>query len=161
MNLYKLTGEYLELLQMAEDGEFDHETIADTLEGLGGEIEVKAEGYGKIIKSLEGEVLAYKAEIDRLSNNKRAIENNIATLKKSLEGAMIATDKKKFKTSLFSFGIQKNPPSVDILDDALVPSQFKIEQAPKIDRRAILDLVKKDGNTAWATLKQTESLRIR
>jgi len=161
MNLYELTNEFMELLQMAEDGEFDQETIADTLEGIGGEIEVKADGYAKIIKTLEGEALAYKAEIERLSKNKKAIESNATTLKKSLEKAMIATGKTKFKTSLFSFGIRKNPPSVDIVDDAIVPKMFKVEQEPRVDRKAVLDYIKREGNTAWATLKQTESLSMR
>ena len=41
--MYELTGEYRELLAMAGDPEIDPEAIADTLEAISGEIEVKAE----------------------------------------------------------------------------------------------------------------------
>ena len=166
MNLYELTGEYLELLQMAEDGEFDQETIADTLEGLGGEIEAKADGYGKIIKSLEGEIAGVdgyidglKAEIERLNDKKKSLDRNIVTLKESLKKAMIATDKRNIKTSLFTFYVSKRS-SVEILED-IVPSQFKVAQEPKIDKKAINEYIKEHGNMAWATIKETESLGMR
>ena len=42
--LYELTDEYRMLLEMAEDPDIDLVTLNDTLEGLTGEIEDKAEG---------------------------------------------------------------------------------------------------------------------
>lgn len=50
-SLYELTEDYKELLAMAEDEELDSELLADTLEGIEGSIEEKAEASGKIIKS--------------------------------------------------------------------------------------------------------------
>lgn len=45
--IYELTEDYLRLLELAEDPDTDPEAFADTLEGLDGEIEIKAEGYAK------------------------------------------------------------------------------------------------------------------
>lgn len=161
MTLYELTDEFVQLLEMAEDMELDRQAIRDTMDMVGMEIEDKADGYAKIIKQLEADAAGMKAEIDRLSQRKTTIERNIQRLKTSLQEAMQATGKTKFKTALFSFGIQKNPASVEIPDDAAVPSWFKIPQPAKIEKREVIAYLKEHGDQPWATLKQTESLRIR
>lgn len=161
MTLYELTGEYLTLLEMAEDENIDQETLMDTMEAIGGELEDKADGYAKIISQLAGDAESIKKQIERLTAMKDRIEGNITAMKKSLEAAMIATGKKKFKTQLFSFNIQKNAPSFDLLDEDMVPDMFRVPQPDKIDRRAALNFIKDNGPTAWGKLKQTESLRIR
>lgn len=161
MTLYELTGEYLSLLEMAEDEAIDQDTLMDTMEAIGGELEDKADGYAKIISQLAGDAESIKKQIERLTAMKDRIEGNITAMKKSLEAAMIATGKKKFKTQLFSFNIQKNAPSLDLLDKDMVPDMFRVPQPDKIDRRAALNFIKDNGPTAWGKMKQTESLRIR
>lgn len=160
MKLYEITGEILELLTMAEDLELDQKMIRDTMEGLDFEFEEKAEAYAKIIRTLEMDITGLDTEIQRMTKKKATIKNNIDRLKRSLEGAMIATGKRKFKTALFGFGIQKNPPSLNILDESKIPEKFWIEQQPKLDKKAALAYVK-ENKVDWAELSQTESLRIR
>ena len=160
MKLYEITGEILELLMMAEDSELDQKMIRDTMEGLDFEFEEKAEAYAKVVKTLEMDIAGLDEEIQRMTKRKATIKNNIDRLKRSLEGAMIATGKRKFKTPLFGFGIQKNPPSLNILDESKVPAEFWIEQQPKLDKKAALAYVK-ENEVDWAELSQTESLRIR
>ena len=160
MKLYEITGEILELLMMAEDLELDQKMIRDTMEGLDFEFEEKAEAYAKVVKTLEMDIAGLDEEIQRMTKRKATIKNNIDRLKRSLEGAMIATGKRKFKTPLFGFGIQKNPPSLNVLDESKVPAEFWIEQQPKLDKKAALAYVK-ENEVDWAELSQTESLRIR
>lgn len=161
MTLYELTGEYLSLLEMAEDENIDQETLRDTMEAIDGELEDKADGYAKVISQLTGDAESIKKQIERLTAMKDRIEGNITAMKKSLETAMIATGKKKFRTELFSFNVQKNAPSLDLLNENMVPDMFRIPQPDKIDRIAALNFIKDHGPTAWGKLKQTESLRIR
>lgn len=161
MTLYELTDEFVQLLEMAEDIELDGQAIRDTMELVVMEIEDKADGYARIIRQLEAEAAGMKTEIDRLSQRKATIEKNVQRLKSSLQEAMQATGKTKFKTALFSFGIQKNPASAEIPDDTAVPSWFKIPQPAKVDKREVIAYLKEHGDQPWATLKQTESLRIR
>lgn len=160
MKLYEITGEILELLTMAEDSELDQKMIRDTMEGLDFEFEEKAEAYAKVVKTLEMDIAGLDEEIQRMTKRKATIKNNIDRLKRSLEGAMIATGKRKFKTPLFGFGIQKNPPSLNVLDESKIPEEFWIEQQPKLDKKAALAYVK-ENEVDWAELSQTESLRIR
>ena len=161
--LYEVTGQLLSLQDsLATETDLEAVTIImDTMEGLDFEFEAKADGYAKIIRNLTSDVEGLKAEIDRLQSRKKTLENNISALKNRLEDSMIQTGKEKFKTELFSFGIQKNVPSVVILDETKIPNQYLIPQEPKIDKRAIIaDL--KDGMVCdWAELSQTKSLRIR
>lgn len=162
MTLYELTGQFLELLEMAEDEDISSDALKDTMEAVGIEFEEKAENYAKVIKQLQMEADGYKAEADRLMEKKKIVEANIERIKKNLERSMIATGKKKFKTGLFSFGIQKNAPSIDLLDEEHVPEEYRIPQPDKIDKKAILDFLKETNEPVeWATMKQTESLRIR
>ena len=74
---------------------------------------------------------------------------------------MEITGKKKFKTQLFSFGIQNNPASVKILDEKSIPIDFMVPQPMKVDTVAIKEFLKEGNEVDWACLEQAESLRIR
>ena len=161
MTLYELTEDYMNLLELAEDPDIDEQAFNDTLEGIDGALEDKAEGYAKVIRTLEGDAAACDAESKRLRNKKQTIENNIRRMKAALQYAMQATGKTKFKTALFSFGIQKNPASVVIDHAGKVPASYWIPQPPELDKKAIKAYIKENGDVDWAHLEQTESLRIR
>lgn len=157
--LYELTGQYMDLMEMAEEA--DPDVLRDTLEGIEGEIEDKADNYAKVIRTLEGQVDTIDAEISRLQSKKKAVKNSIDSIKSNLERSMIQTGKKKFKTDLFSFGIQKNPPTVSVKDESKIPGYFWKQKAPELDRAALKNYLKENGSTEYAELVQGESLRIR
>ena len=162
--LYELTNDYMNLLELAEDPDIDEQAFIDTLEGIEGALEDKAEGYAKVIRTLEGDAAACDAESKRLRNKKQTIENNIKRMKAALQMAMEATGKRKFKTALFSFGIQKNPAAV-VIDEGYIeniPDRFLIPQDPQIDKKAIKEALKNGEDlSGLAHLEQTESLRIK
>ena len=158
-SLYELTGQYMYLMEIAEEA--DPDVLRDTIEGIDGEIEDKADNCAKVIRNLEGESKAIGEEIERLNKKKRGIDNSIDSIKKNLERCMIIAGKRKFKTTLFSFGIQKNTPSVSVKDESKVPAQFWKQQDPKLDRTSLKEFLKENGNTDYAELVQGESLRIR
>ena len=162
--LYELTSDYENLLQLAEDPDTDPQILKDTMEAIEGEIEEKADGYAMIVKELEAQELALKMETDRLTNRRLAISNNITCLKRGLEAAMRLTGKTKFKTTLFSYGIQKNPPSV-VMDEQYIeniPKDYLKYKDPDIDKKRILADIKAGKDLSGiAHIVQTESLRIR
>lgn len=163
MKLHELTGQYLALLELAEDESIDPEVIRNTLEGLDGELEEKADACASIIFQLDGNIEMVDKEIQRLEKKKNAMKYNQRYIKSNLETFMIQVEKKKFKTDLFSFVIQKNAPSLDIIDETKIPEEYFIPQDPKLDRKRLLADVKANPEkaAAYAGLKQTESLRIR
>ena len=71
MKLYEISNEYNQFLQAVEDEEIPIEAVADTLEGIKGEFNEKADNIACMIKNQEAEMLAIKAEKDAL--NKREI----------------------------------------------------------------------------------------
>jgi chaperonin cofactor prefoldin len=162
--LYELTADFQNLLMLAEDPDTDPQAFADTLEGIEGAIEDKADGYAKVIRNLEADAAACDAESKRLRNKKQTIENNIKRMKSALQFAMQMTGKTKFKTALFTFGIRKNPVSV-VIDAANVrdfPEQYIIESEPILDKRALKDALKAgEDMTGLCHLEQSESLSIR
>lgn len=164
MTLYELTEDYMNLLAIAEDPDIDEQAFMDTLDGIEGAIEVKAENYAKIMRQLEADAAACDAESKRLKNKSKTIDNNIKRMKQALQYAMVATGKTKFKTALFSFGIQKNPASV-VMDETYIeniPERFLIRKDPEINRKAIKDAINAGEDLeGLAHLEQTESLRIK
>lgn len=165
MTLYELSSEYMQLLEMMEDPDVDEEVLADTLEGIGGELELKADGYARIMRQMDADAKAIKAEEERLYARRKSLENRSAWLKQRLQDVMELTGKTKFKTELFSFGIQKNPARVVIDDPSRIYEDYLIEQEPKVDTVAIRNALKDPEEAAlWdgiAHLEQSESLRIR
>lgn len=163
-NLYEITQDYLQILSMMEDPELDPQTLADTMEAVEGELEVKAENYAKVIRNLEGDIAAIKVELDRLSAKKKTLENNIKTMKSALQMAMEVTGKTKFKTELFSFGIRKNAPSV-IMDEPYIeniPERFLKYSEPTINRSAIKEAIQNGEDLeGLAHLEQSESIFIK
>lgn len=157
MHLYELTQNYLQVLEIAENGD----DLADTLEALEDAIEVKAENTAKVIKQLEANAEMLANESRRLSERKSAIENNVRNLKSYLQDQLDKCGKTKIKGEIFTVALQNNPQSVDVLDESLIPSAYFIQQAPKLDRKELLTHLKAGEEIAGVTIKQTKSLRIR
>lgn len=162
--LYELTADYARLLELAEDPDTDTEILKDTMEALTGEFEDKADGYAMVIRELQAKADAVAAEMKRLKERKDTFDNNIARMKESLQAAMEATDKRKFKTTLFSFGIQKNPPKLVIDKESTdhAPAEYIIMQSPIWDQTKLKEALKAGKDVSGiAHLEQTESLRIK
>ena len=113
------------------------------------------------MKELKAIADARKAEAKRLLDGAKSVEANIDRMKAALMTAMKLTGKTKFKTELFGYGIQKNPPSLKIDMPDRVPEEFLIPQEPKVDSAAIKKELKEGVVYDWCHLEQSESLRIR
>lgn len=156
MQLYELTEMYLNLKDMdIEEGDLNA-----ALENIDDEIETKADNIAKVLRDFDGDIEALKSEEERLAKKRKAIENRQKQLKEYLQNAMLVLDKRKFKTDLFSFNIQKNAPSLKILDESKIPEDYyKIEK--KLNKNDLKEAVKNGLFEDAAELVQTESLRIR
>lgn len=162
MTLYDLTGELLELLELAQDPDTDLDALADTMESVNLEFNDKADGYAKIIRTLTAQADMLKAEAARMKEREKSFRDRAETIRKNLEAAMLATDKRKIKTAMFTFSIRRNPESVVIDRQDSVPERFLKFKEPEIDKIAIKKALKAGENLdGFAHLEQTESLQIR
>jgi uncharacterized protein YeeX (DUF496 family) len=126
-NIYELTGQFIDLQNMLEDADGDMvEAIRDTLGAISGEIGDAVEQSAKWIRNLEGEAVALNAEIERLNNRKRSIENKISSIREAVKCCMAAANLDKVKTALFTISIAQGRESVAISDESLVPDDFVV-----------------------------------
>lgn len=158
MRLYDLSQNYRQVLDLIEEGD---ERFLDTLESIDEAIEDKVENYGKLIKSVEAGIEGLKAEEKRLAERRKFMENSVKRMKENVEQSMISTGKKKIKGPLFTFTIQKNPPSVEVIEERHIPQGFWIPQEPKLNKKELLEELKLGHEVPGVELKQSESLRIR
>lgn len=159
--LYELTGMYNQLWDLVEDEEMDLVQLEEALKSVEEDINAKAENLAKIIKQIDGDVTTIKAEIDRLAAKKKALENKKDGIKTYLTEQLDIAGMDKVKTPLFTVAMQNNPPSVNVLDEALIPKQYFIPQDPVLDKKGILAALKEGQEVPGAELKQGRSLRIR
>lgn len=162
-SIYEIADRFNIILQMMDDPDFDQDALNDTFEAIDGEFEDKADNYARIMKNMEGDIEALKNEIKRLSDKKATLENNIKRMKETLQVNMISTGKMKFKTDLFSFGIQKNAPAVIVDTDINnLPPEFLKFREPEVNKTAIKEAIQNGEDlTGYAHLEQSQSLRIR
>ncbi len=160
--LYEITGDYLRLLEMLEEEEnIDPQAFKDTLEGIEGEFEIKADGYARVLKELNAEADKYNAEIQHMAARRDSINNRGKMLKQHLYDSMKATGKLKFKTDLFSFGIQKNGgvQPMEIVPDMEIPDEYCRKEP---DNAKIREALKNGAELPFAVLKERgEHLSIR
>lgn len=160
--LYDITSRYNNVAELLDNPDVPIEVIEEALSEISDEFNVKADNIARFIKDLNATALSIKEEETRLANRRKAFENRANGLKDYLEANMRAMNVKKVKTNFFSFNIQANPSSVEILDETLIPEEFKtIETVTKIDKKALLKAVKETGEIAGVSLKTSEGLRIR
>lgn len=161
MKLYELTAEYKNILDLIEID--DSEGLKLALEQLDGEIETKVENSVKVIKSIEGDILALKEEEKRLAGRRKALESKVSSMKEYIEHNLNFIDDKKVKTTLFTVAMQNNKKSVNILNEEVIPEEYvKTVTTTSIDKVALYEAMEKQGlEIDGVELVQTQSLRIR
>lgn len=153
MKLYELTNQELELQAMMDDPDIDPDIVKDTLEGLHGELEEKLESCGKVLRGIDADISAIDIEIKRLQARKKTLENNKMSLKNYILTCMQAMNKKKIKTTLFSFTVKMAPQSIVIPNENDVPEQYRIKVPDKIDKEGIKKYLKEGHSVGFAYLK--------
>lgn len=117
MTLYELASGYKNFLAAVENGEIPEEAIADTLEAMEGDITEKIDNIACVLKVLEAEELAIKAEEDRLAQRRKAKANTKDRLKTYLSDMLIALGKTEFETARNKITFRKTPGKVVIADE--------------------------------------------
>ncbi|WMI81809.1 siphovirus Gp157 family protein [Anaerotignum sp. MB30-C6] len=160
-SLYKLTDNYTQLQEMLLSEEYDEQAVLDTLEITEFEFEEKAENYAKIMRNIDGDIVAMDAEIQRLSERKKRYEARQKVLKDNLFMAMKITGKTKFKTPMFSFSIAKNGGKQPLDVYGEVPDDYK-KVIAEPDKEKIRKALESGESLEFAILQERgERLSIR
>lgn len=158
-NLYELTSD---LREISEIEDIDAEQVEQIKAVIKAEIDKKSSGIVALVRNLEGDVDTIKAEIDRLNNLKKVKENRINNIKNYTKEYLEEVGIKKVSTSLGNISIRKTPGAVEILDEDLIPTEYKSEVVTvKVDKKAILAELKEGVVIQGVNLKTGTSLSIK
>lgn len=164
--MFERTAEIAFLYRLMEQGELDQETLEDALSVSKEELGIKLDSYTRVIKELEAENEAIKKETERLEARKKTNENHIKTMKEAMKYAVLTAEPeaKKIKTTLFSYGVQNNAPSV-VIDESYIeniPAEYLRVKEPEIDKKKLLEDLKAGKDLEGiAHIEIKQSLRIR
>ncbi|MGM0260508.1 siphovirus Gp157 family protein [Enterococcus sp. AZ102] len=159
LSIYELTERFNKVAEMLIDEDCD-QSVIDTLESLDMAIEEKADNYARLIRNQKSTSKGISEEIKRLQQRKKFVDNSVERMEKGLYNSMVSIGKTKFKTDLFSFNIQKNPPKLEYESEELVPKDFKkikVEIDKTALKKAILSGLEIDG----VSVTRSEGVRIR
>lgn len=97
---------------------------------------------------------AKKAELAQYT----ALEENA---KSSILDGMLANNLKVLEFDNQRFTVKTNPPSVKIINEDLIPAEYKVEKVTvSVDKKKIKDAIKNGGIVEWAELDCTHSLLV-
>ena len=163
-SLYHLRSDYERVMAMMYDDDFDESTVIDTLDAIEGAIEDKAEACAFIMRNLDADIDAIKAEEHRLEKRRKALEKHKNNMKENLYSTMKSVGRREIKTPLFSFNIQKAGGKrgliLDIEPDKL-PAEFQ-KVTIEANNEALRQYLQENESCEYCHLaEQGESLRIR
>lgn len=165
--LYALTNQYLSLAEQLAEGDFDAQTIADTIEasGITDELAVKAQGIEYVARAAEAHHLAIDAEIARLQALKASRDKVAAGLRAYLKTNMERAGIEKIECPMFKLSLRKNPAAVEIVSEAELPKTFWRTPEPKPpiaapDKAAIKAALLAGESVPGARLSQSTRLVI-
>lgn len=159
--LYELAGEYQKLIGAiteTEDGEVTPE-METALANVQGEFTAKAENIAKLIRNIESDEDALRAEAKRLSDRAKACANKSDWLKNYLKDNMRMMSIDKIKGEVLSLAIRPSPPSCKVVDDSKIPDVY-IHTERVVDKKAIIDSFKHGGSVPDGVEIITDNLTL-
>ena len=161
--LYILANEYREAAQKLADLDLDEQTIADTLEGLAGDLQVKAQNVGFMVRNIETTVEAVKAFTKAQAERAKALEARADGLRRYLQNCMEATGIEKIEGPGIVLSFRKSS-AVVIDEPGLIPAQFMRTPEPPPpapDKTAIAAAIKAGQEVAGAHIEHRKLLQIK
>ena len=158
MNLYEMTVAANQLYDLLTSGEIDEQTFNDTLQAMG--TEEKLESYCKVVRQLEADAEMLKAEKERIDKKIKVCENSVNRMKKAVIEFMKASGSTKSTAGTFTVALSTSK-ATKIVDESIVPKKYFIKQEPKIDKKAILEMLKSGAKVKGCELQINEGVRIK
>lgn len=163
LKLYEIADQYRSLLEL-DDPDIPAEAIADTLEGLQGDLEMKARNVAAFFRNLEAEVEAMRSAEKRIADRRKVIERKIEAGREYLKTNMERAGITKITAPEFVLSIKKNPPSVEVVDEAGVPEMFwhvEVVETRDLDKKMIADALKGGIDVPGCRLLQKTRLEVK
>lgn len=161
--LYLLADEYRADLAKLADLDLDPQTLADTLESLGGELQTKAQNVALFVRGLEAEAAAVKQWAKDATDRAKALEARAERIRDYLAASLESCGIEKVEGPGVSIGWRKS--SAVVIDcPELLPAEFTRQKPPpplEPDKAAIAAAIKAGNEVPGAHVEQRRSLQIR
>lgn len=167
MKLYELTNDYLALLNAIDNDEIPEEAIADTLEAITASIEDKADSIACMLKNLDAECKAIKAEEERLAERRKAKEKSHERIKQYLSDTLLQAGLTNIETARNRITFRKSE-KVELFDAAAFIEWAQSSRddlltysAPKANLTAIKAAIKDGAVIVGAELRANQNIQIK
>jgi hypothetical protein len=163
-SLYNVAEEYRAAVETLADLELDGQTLLDTLEGMSGELEIKAQNVVMFARNLEANAKAIKEAEAEMAKRRKAMENRADGLRRYVLGSMQHAGVEKIECPYFRISIRNNPPAVEIFEEGLIPAEFMVTPEPPPaapDKTAIKEAIKAGREVSGARLSQSVRLEVK
>lgn len=148
--LYEIANDYAKLM----DSDFEVDAIADTLEGMEGELTDKIEQLLAICKNETGYAERLKDEAKSLNERAVVTLNKVENIQAYIASALTTAGKKKIRAGIHQVTIRAPSKSVEITDVNAIPPDFvEYETTIKPDKLAIKHQIEAGIDIPGAQLK--------
>ena len=143
LKLYEITNGFMDLNEKEELSEEERQEIgmqlADALQTKSNNIIAYYQDQNTLLNAID-------EEIKRLQEYKKITKNKIDRYKEYVKTNMDLLGIEKISTDLGVISIAKSPISVEILDESIIPDEYKeVVTSIKVDKKKIADNFKETG----------------
>lgn len=166
MKLYEIANDYLALMQAIENDEIPEEAIADTLEAIVAEIEDKADNIACLLKNIDADIVAIKAEEAKLAERRKVKEKSAERIKQYLSDVLQSAAIDKVETARNRITFRKSE-SVELDESAFVTwamqnrDDLLTHSAPKANKTEIKKALKGGAEIVGAQLVSKNNIQIK
>jgi hypothetical protein len=163
-SLYLLAHEYRAAADQLADLDLDEQTVADTLEGMVGDLEVKAANVAMMARNLEATAAAIKDAEAQMAARRKTLERRSQWLRHYLLESMQHAGLKRMECPQFVLAVRDNPARVDVFAQAMVPEQFLRQPEPpppEPDKMAIKEALESGADVPGCRLTRTQRLEVK
>jgi Siphovirus Gp157 len=147
--------QYLRGQLQAEFPEADEETLRDTLEGLSS----LPEALAAVVRSYLDDLALAAAlgiRIGDMQERLARFEHRADKKRELVTSAMERASLKKLAEPDFTVSLRAVPPSVVVIDEALIPQDYWKPQPPRLDRQSISAALKSGSGIPGAALSNSQ-----
>jgi hypothetical protein len=161
LSLYTMAKEYESAFLALIDSDIPEDAINDTLEGLEGELTIKATNVAAFVLNLEAEAEKIKQVEQRIAARRKAYENKAARIRTYLKENMERAGIKKIEALDGSFSATLTAPreSVVVADENSLPDEY-FRTVMSADKMAIGAALRSGKEVPGAHLEYNAGLRI-
>ena len=156
-SLFNISQDFKSLYILANDAENeDMEALAELFSEVETSLSYKLDNTIYVIKELDSDAEALKAEAKRLTDKARALENKGKYLKELMLGAVKASGVEKLKSDKFSYYIKRTEVLNVVSEDNIGREFFRIKK--EIDKTVLKKAIKDGLIVDGVSIVENESL---